>query len=273
MDENSLFAGSESLMPAKNLPTILSHLKRVESEYNITLLYAVESGSRAYGFHSENSDFDVRGIYRQNLLAYLDLGEVREQVDLQAGDTDLVLWDVRKAIRLITVSNPSILDWLSSKIIYYRRLQDELAVLAKQYYNAGRYFQANYGLAKSHFRKYVDGKSEIELKVYLYTIRSLAACRYVLREPIAPPVGFKFFEEYPAHSGLIKELIKAKKENQESSTSSLLLTNQPTVDTGLSMLIEKELGELDQYRNNFPRLTVGLEAANECFHRLLFGWQ
>ena len=238
------------------------------------MLFSVESGSRAYGFHSEDSDYDIRGVYRQSFLAYLDLKGVMEQISLQEENKDLVLWDLRKAIRLITVSNPSILDWLSSRIVYQQHLQDELKNLARTYYSTARYFQANYGLAKSHFRKYILDKEEVDLKVYLYTIRALAACRYVLREPFAPAVGFDFTSEYPAYQTLLKELIKAKKEGFESTSSSVLKDDQSTmVISNFTTLIGTELEELDIHRAKLvSRKPPEMHAANECFQKLLFSW-
>ena len=42
---------------------IIQKLKEIEQTENIRILHAVESGSRAWGFPSPDSDYDVRFIY------------------------------------------------------------------------------------------------------------------------------------------------------------------------------------------------------------------
>ena len=54
-------------------PIILSKLRQIGQEENVTLLHAVESGSRAWGFPSPDSDYDVRFIYYRPLSFYLSL--------------------------------------------------------------------------------------------------------------------------------------------------------------------------------------------------------
>ena len=92
--------------------TIRKRLTALESEQNIKVLLAVESGSRAWGFASANSDYDVRFIYIRNLDWYLDIAieHKRDVIELPLdNDLDLVGWDVRKALKLLKKSNPSIL--------------------------------------------------------------------------------------------------------------------------------------------------------------------
>ena len=83
------------------------------SQFGVDVLYAVESGSRAYGFESADSDFDIRGIFKRALGNYLRLSVPADQIAITEGDKDYVLWDIRKAVKLLTESNPSILDWLT----------------------------------------------------------------------------------------------------------------------------------------------------------------
>ncbi|MRR55720.1 MAG: hypothetical protein EG822_14650 [Deltaproteobacteria bacterium] len=42
---------------------ISKQLTNIKTERDVRILYAVESGSRAWGFASRNNDFDVRIIY------------------------------------------------------------------------------------------------------------------------------------------------------------------------------------------------------------------
>ena len=100
---------------------ILSHLEEeVEQQYGVKVLLAVESGSRAWGFHSAESDWDVRFVYVHNLEWYLTVNERRDVIEhMYDDDVDLVGWDLRKTLRLFQKSIPSLLEWLHSPIIYY----------------------------------------------------------------------------------------------------------------------------------------------------------
>lgn len=49
---------------------IQEQLRRIEEAENIKILLSVESGSRAWGFASPDSDYDVRFIYIRRLWSY-----------------------------------------------------------------------------------------------------------------------------------------------------------------------------------------------------------
>lgn len=111
-------------VPAETRQLIESRLASIASEQNIKILYACESGSRAWGFPSPNSDYDVRFIYVHSLDWYLKLDEDRDVIDLplehsSAGILDLGGWDLRKTLRLLGKSNPVIWEWLQSPICYH----------------------------------------------------------------------------------------------------------------------------------------------------------
>lgn len=92
-------------------------LKEIEKEYNVTVLWAVESGSRAWGFASPDSDFDVRFIYKRNASDYLKLNPDRDVIELPIDDTwDVSGWDLDKTLKLLQKSNPTLYEWLQSPI-------------------------------------------------------------------------------------------------------------------------------------------------------------
>ena len=98
---------------------IVSELKKIEAEYNVRILLAVESGSRAWGFASPDSDYDVRFIYVRPKEDYLRLEEVRDVIELPINDElDINGWDLQKALRLLYKSNPTLFEWFSSPIVY-----------------------------------------------------------------------------------------------------------------------------------------------------------
>ena len=105
-------------------PQIIADLDTVEQDERVVVLLAVESGSRAWGFPSMDSDFDVRFVYVHNPEWYLsiDLEDSRDVIERPLRDKiDLSGWDIRKTLKLFRKSNPPLLEWLQCPIIYRER--------------------------------------------------------------------------------------------------------------------------------------------------------
>ena len=99
--------------------TILSELDKIEQQYGVRVLHAVESGSRAWGFASPDSDYDVRFIYVRPKEDYLRLEKTRDVIELPIeGELDINGWDLDKTLRLLRASNPTLFEWFSSPIVY-----------------------------------------------------------------------------------------------------------------------------------------------------------
>lgn len=98
---------------------ILHQLQQLEKTEGITILHAVESGSRAWGFPSPDSDYDVRFIYVRSCEAYLRLEKRRDVLELPIDEElDISGWDLDKALRLLHGSNPTLFEWCQSPIVY-----------------------------------------------------------------------------------------------------------------------------------------------------------
>ena len=101
---------------------ISSRLTEIESENKIKIVYACESGSRAWGFPSANSDFDVRFIYIRPVEWYLSIDEKRDVIEHPINEQlDINGWDLKKALQLLRKTNPPLLEWLGSPIIYIEK--------------------------------------------------------------------------------------------------------------------------------------------------------
>eukprot|EP01031_Cornospumella_fuschlensis_P048321 gene48321-59178_t len=112
-------------LPAAMRERVLEELHRVERERNVTVLYACESGSRAWGFASSDSEYDVRFVYVEQPDWYLQVREPRDVIERPLDDElDVSGWELRKALRLLRNSNPTLLEWLDSPLVYR---QDEAA--------------------------------------------------------------------------------------------------------------------------------------------------
>ena len=179
---------------------ILSALKEIENEHNVSILFACESGSRAWGFASQDSDYDVRFIYKHSRDWYLSIDQGRDVIERQLpGDLDVSGWELRKALRLYRKSNPPLLEWLRSPIIYksdeqfldqLRAVQWEPLLQSGWGFSPHRCLRHYYSMARGNVRNYFDGE-EVPLKKYLYVLRPLLACNWIEQRSTLPPVPFR----------------------------------------------------------------------------------
>ena len=166
-------------------------LRAIEQQENVRILHCVESGSRAWGFASPDSDYDVRFIYVRPVEYYLRLEKTRDVIEWQLDDTlDINGWDLQKALRLLHNSNPTLFEWNNSPIVYHTT--DDWADISKL---IDTYFRSKIGLyhylstAKHNYREYLKG-DEVKLKKYFYVLRPLLACRWILEKQTPPPMLF-----------------------------------------------------------------------------------
>ena len=212
---------------------IIEILRSIEAEHGVRVLYACESGSRAWGFASPDSDYDVRFVYVRQLDGYLSLAPVRDVIEVMCPqeNIDLAGWDLRKALPLFAKSNPSFYEWLGSPVVYIedRALMGEIRQLEGSCFNPKASFHHYLGTAESHDLRYLERKG-ITLKKFLYYFRSLLCCEWVLQRGSPPPVRFsELFEEMIPEGDLIqktRELLEMKsrsKENDRAEVDDVLI--------------------------------------------------
>ena len=159
-------------------------LAQVEVDCQVRVLFACESGSRAWGFASRDSDYDVRFLYVHRRDWYLSVQDQRDVVERPiSDDLDVSGWELRKALRLLHKSNPPLLEWLKSPLVYRQdsAFTEEFSLLAAQFYSPRRCFAHYLHMAVGHWQKYLRGRAEVSLKKYLYVFRPLLACRWLER--------------------------------------------------------------------------------------------
>lgn len=169
-------------------------LFEIEQVHDVKVFFACESGSRAWGFASTDSDYDVRFLYVHNRDWYLsvDLEEKRDVIETPIeGMWDVNGWDVRKALRLLRKSNPPLIEWMQSPIVYreYRVLVDKLRSLLSRYFSPEAAMFHYLHMAQGNFREYLRGE-EVWTKKYFYVLRPLLACRWI--ELSRGPVPMEF---------------------------------------------------------------------------------
>ncbi|WP_147321944.1 nucleotidyltransferase domain-containing protein [Mucilaginibacter conchicola] len=202
--------------------TIINELARLEKEHNIKVLYACESGSRAWGFPSPDSDFDVRFIYAHNKDVYLSIIETKDVLDIPINDLlDIGGWDLKKSLKLFLKSNSPLYEWLQSPIVY--KDDSDLAAGLKQlmpkYYSlrAGGHHYFSMALNTVNNDLQAD---EVKIKRYCYALRSALACKWIVDKREVPPMVFgelRKLIDIPEVQASIDELLKLKSVNDEKT--------------------------------------------------------
>lgn len=188
---------------------IRAALARVEREENCLVCLAVESGSRAWGFESRDSDYDVRFVYVRPWAFYLStsLEERRDVIELPISDElDVSGWDLRKALRLLQKSNPALLEWLRSPFVYYERaaIAAGLRRLATQFYAPRACFHHYLHMAEGNFE---DLRGEtVRRKKYLYVLRPLLAMRWIENDRGPVPMEFSALLQTLTSEPLLRDI-------------------------------------------------------------------
>ncbi|MCF8296536.1 MAG: nucleotidyltransferase domain-containing protein [Saprospiraceae bacterium] len=200
---------------------IIKELKKLEAELDIKILFAVESGSRAWGFASKDSDWDVRFIYIHNMDWYLSIDTKKDSFDkILPNDIDLSGWELKKALKLFRKSNPPLMEWLRSPIQYYQSYSmiDKLRNLSSEYFNPKSCMHHYLHMAEGNYKTYFKS-NEVRVKKYFYVLRPILACSWIENNNTMPPMEFQKLVESqisePALRLEIDHLLKRKMAGDE----------------------------------------------------------
>ena len=152
---------------------IINKLNEIEKKEDVKIIYAVESGSRAWGFESIDSDYDVRFIYVRDKNEYLCLEEKSDVIQLPIDDVfDISGWDIKKALKLLYKSNPSLLEWFASPIVYKETKEASyIREVIPLYFSQKKLYCHYQRMAKTSL-KYMNNE-KVSVKKYLYILRLL----------------------------------------------------------------------------------------------------
>lgn len=239
---------------------ILNKLFEIEKEKNIEILFAVESGSRAWGFASPDSDYDIRFVYKHKRDWYLNLWEQTDTIQFMTDeDLDGSGWDVRKALKLLAKSNASFTGWLFSPIVYRadERFLSDIKELANNNFNPVAGFYHFHSMNKN-FEETL-GSEKMTLKSFFYAIRTALCANWIYKNETIPPVLFR--EMYSLidadyHSQL-DDLIKLKSERIEKS-------NEP-VDENLINLVRQIVDENNSIKDKLVNKKPNPDEFNKLF--------
>lgn len=261
MDERKMAEG-------KRAGEIRSKLQDIEEQENVRILYAAESGSRAWGFASPDSDYDVRFIYVRTPEDYLRLDQKRDVIEWQLDEVfDMNGWDIRKALTQFHKSNTTLFEWSHSPIVYWERQEwKEIYESVKGYFRVKPALYQYYGVAKSTYCQFLLGE-EVRYKKYFYALRPLLACRYIWEYRCAPPIVFEELMKADLDAELrreIEELVERKKGTMEGER------NLPI--PGILRFIEEELSVWKERTGQLPEEKYGdWEELNRVFLNLVKG--
>ncbi len=248
---------------------IQTELEAIEAHYKVKVVYACESGSRAWGFPSRDSDYDVRFIYAHPRDWYLSINveHKKDVIERPINDQlDVSGWDLRKALHLFYKSNPPLLEWLGSPIVYWekygvaRRMRD----LAPTYYNPVACSYHYFHMARGNYRDYLRG-DRVWVKKYFYVLRPLLAVRWLEQDLGVVPTEFSALVERvvddPAVKQEIEALVAAKKAGQE-------LDDGPPIPQ-IARFIESEFARLEGKRFEKKLKRQPVEPLNQLFRSAL----
>jgi predicted nucleotidyltransferase len=202
---------------------IKMQLQKVERNNGIKILYAVESGSRAWGFASKDSDWDVRYIYIHSPEWYLSIDDKRDSLEeILPNDIDLSGWEIRKALKLFRKSNPPLMEWLRSPLLYLEsgNFATALRNLSNEYFNPRNCLHHYLHMAEGNFKEYLQ-KDIVRTKKYFYVLRPILACEWIESTNTMAPMEFEIlFKNLIKDENLKREitnLLDRKKSGEELS--------------------------------------------------------
>jgi len=261
--------GPNLVIPQPIHAEICRRLAKIQRDEGVRILMAVESGSRAWGFPSPDSDFDVRFVYCRPEPWYysVDVEEKRDVLEYGiTDDIDLNGWDLRKALRLLVRSNPTIVEWLQSPIEYLaqgRFRHAALELLGKAYIPASGIHHYR-SMAKSNYRGYLKAEL-VPLKKYFYAIRPLLAIHWIEQHNAAPPIEFQELliglQERPDVLGDVLTLLEKKKVSAEMNMAAPM--------PRLNRYIESELDRLEGFSKEAVAGSRYLDAASALLRTLV----
>lgn len=250
------------ILKMQNIQNILTE---IEATKNIKILYACETGSRAWGFPSPDSDFDIRFMYMHERDWYLSLSQRKDSVEIMDGDLDITGWDLKKSLTLLKKSNAPLIERFNSPIEYFSvpGFKEEFKRLIAEYYSPIAVFFHHHSLAK-RFWEELKGKEEVKLKNYFYLIRSLLSCNWIIQDNTVLPMHIEGLMKYVEneYKERLRDLIKLKATVGEK----YLHPKDEKLNTWIESLVEYIESEKSKLTVN--KADIGL--LNEFFLKMLY---
>lgn len=241
---------------------IINKLNEIEQKEHVKIIYAVESGSRAWGFESIDSDYDVRFIYVRDRKEYLCLDEKPDVIQLPIDEVfDISGWDIKKALKLLYKSNPSLLEWFASPIVYKETIEASyIREVIPFYFSQKNLFYHYQRMAKTSL-KYMNDE-RVPVKKYLYILRCILSSQYIVNDKKQPPIEIEKLIECELPNELredMNKLLMIKKHSKEQQ----YVDHIPSLDCFiLSKIGERDVSSLIDGESSW-------EPLNEVFRNVI----
>jgi len=246
---------------------VKARLLQIEQEFSVKILYAAESGSRAWGFESTDSDYDIRFIYAHKKNWYLNILPKRDVIEYPiVDDFDYSGWDLRKTLFLMNKSNPVLFEWLKSPVVYFKDdyfygvMQD----LTTPYFSPISTVYHYLHMASGNYRQFLQ-EDKVKIKKYFYVLRPIMACMWIEKYKESPPMEFD------------KLLTEVRDKDLVEVINGLLARKKSGVEFGLeprisiiNEFIEEKIRHFENAAKSFnPRKKPAQNLLEEGFIRIL----
>lgn len=229
---------------------IIKLIAELENEKGIRILYACESGSRAWGFASPDSDYDIRFIYAHPREWYLKLEETKDTIDaMLPNNPDLGGWDLSKALRLFSNCNLELNEWLGSPEVYHSNdsFKDELLHLVPNYFNPRKAVHHYLSMAAKTWDQNLDDDS-IKIKKLFYVLRPLSACLWIQEFKSMPPTSFHEILAKNLFPTEIREITEQILKEKETAPEGFLIQVPHTLKTWINTTLQ----QIEQHTQELP---------------------
>ncbi|MFD2261883.1 nucleotidyltransferase domain-containing protein [Lacibacterium aquatile] len=172
---------------------IQARLTQIEHTHAVRILFACESGSRGWGFASPDSDYDVRFLYVHRLEWYLRIDPQRDVIEEPLTEVlDINGWDLRKALGLLKKGNATLIEWLSSPVVYRADpvFLADIQAAAEATHRPQNSFHHYFNMGRRTHREHLSAP-RIRLKKYLYALRPLLAAAWIEQGRGIVPMAFQ----------------------------------------------------------------------------------
>jgi len=252
-------------MPPPSSASIQSALEELAAAKQIRILYGCESGSRAWGMASPDSDYDVRFVYVRSLEWYLSFRQRKDTIDRPVENLlDLAGWDLQKMLSHYYKSNAVVFEWLQSPEVYLENghLHATLWDWRQAYFSPKTAVHHYLGLAKKMLYSAAENKN-VKLKRLFYIIRPILAVRWIIERDAIPPVRLseleQLLDEMPAVREQVAELLVQKKKGLESTRAEF--------PSGLQNFLHTEIQRCETIARRLPTRRGDPERLDELFRK------
>ncbi len=258
-----------ALIPSAVRIEVQHRLDAIEAEENVRVFYACESGSRAWGFASQDSDFDVRFLYAHPPSWYLSIQVERKRDVIErpiSDELDVSGWDLRKALQLFRKSNPPLLEWLRSPLVYREKtdVTAQFRGLVATHFSARASAHHYFHMARSNFRDYLRGE-EVWRKKYFYVLRPLLAVRWIDAGLGPVPMEFETVVDRLVEPGPLREAIETLLVEKRNGAE---LDRGPRIPP-ISDFIEVEMERLEPRLGSLPAPKTEAATLDRFFRQAL----